>query len=490
MFDRIVPEVFMTIINNTHPVFTKFVEESVIRGEDVEENSCHRLVRVTAVTSSVSLIVIGQTAFVNVSRALVENHEVVGWVLAIANCGAFGSVDAWSLGNLGYEVVRPLSKEEAKILKSDSSRVVDLLIRVSSFGTACLSVVPHIYMGYYYNDSSIGFALLAAFTDIWIPAHSLHLTFKSIQRKCFLNGFEKHLLQSKNALLELIQNNRNLLLTESDESIKAFVESFDRLKEFDSSLEKTQKLIELITNKPIELKETRKIRKYSRHVVQGGGVVLSGTAILLNAVIGYHFADYFTDSIVVNSLSGVFVAGSSAYLLTDLILASTGGFFDIGANLLEGKLPESWGARYQPKLTLMLKLSALVVATLSFAPSVELADENFDGYIETYMKIAAPIAFDLAAGFLLLNLVDEFMEKYLSIAGDEDAKSLMIINQRLKHLTSLIQIASLIEYAKFCKLIPADIRDRWETRVEATQNQLEKYLSEKSQIEKELQSLI
>lgn len=491
------------------PAILRFLDERIIQGQQPDESSRHKFVRVAVTASSVSLIVIGQTAFLNVSRSLAGDHKVIGWALALDNCAAWGVVDAWAMGSMGNEIIRPISSEEKSILNSKSSRLVDLMLRVTSFGVACFSVVPHVYMGYFYNNNSIGFALLAAFTDIWIPAHSLNLTFKSQQQKYLKTEYEKHLLASKKNLLRLIQENRNCLLDKDDRVIEAYVANFNGLKELDSTQEKASNLIELITRNPIkELEEPGKLRKYSKRVAQGGGIILSGTAILMNAAIGYNFADYLMDGIVENFVSeavlnessaylvtnflvsasaGGFVGGSSAYLLTKLIMESTEGFFEIGANLLKGKLPQSWGARYRPKLTYALKLSALLVSVFSFAPQVELANDNFDGYLEDYMKIANPIAFDVAIGFLLLNLVDDLMEKHLAFFGKEDEKALMKINHRIDHLSRVVQSSSLIEYAKFCKLVPDDVRDRWEEKAEFTQSNLESYIAQNTPQEEEEQ---
>ena len=470
----------------SHSSLERYVENYIIDGEVPTESRCHKVTRLTSQTVASLFILIGQLAFINASRVATGDEtkfdEAYGWFLALCNCGAFGTLDAYAIYNVVNDIIRVLPEEEKEILASEGARKTDLLLRIGAFALAIFAVVPHMYMGYAYNDQSVSLALLAAATDIWLPTFSLYLSGRDIKKSIGLSSFEKQLKASKEDLIFLIDEYRASFLNKSDTDLQSNVISvFDQLKQDSTERRAQQLMLTFVNEERAPEQQPSRLRKLGLRATQVFGGTLAVSVIGFMGKIGYNFASHFTDSYLLNTTAGAFVAGCSGYLTTQLIMDGCTSYYDLLANGLNKELPKSYGYRYQMKTTLALKLISLIASTFAYGPTLELAKDNFDGVPEDYMKVTAPIAFFVVCSYLTLSLVDEVMEGYVGKFGTDMQKNLMSINSKLKSLSKVLRDSPLVEYAKFIGTLDNSVLETLQSRVDIVQEGLEEYLNAKSE---------
>lgn len=455
-------EIEENAVSNTTSNIIDLINRYIIDNEQVVETNFHRNLRVFTEISAATFIVASKIPFINISRTFAgyetTSEEILGWILAFCNTSSFAILDAYSIYKITYDIIKPVSNEEKNLSSVHRSYKVDLILRLIAIIGASISVIPHAYVGYEYNNQIIWMALLAAAGCLPVPTYSLYLSLVTSRNHFCVDRYFKEINSVKYKIIESINNSRKELLNESATDLTDSYLELLQLKNIDNSINKVNEFFRFLSSKKQENQTSKSIwRNITTVCSKTMSSLFSVTVMGYLGKIGYDFASSLSNSYAVGGVTAVAVASCSGYLMYRLMGQATDFYFDKSSSLCSKKVYSNWGERVHPKIALISKLAALSVNALAFAPTVQVVQDHFDGAIESYFEVVTPISFFVILSFLSQGLIDELCEELIVKTGNDHQKTLIEADRNLKKLSLIIKNLSPSEVSNLLCNLNEDI---------------------------------
>ena len=129
------------------------------------------------------------------------------------------------------------------------------------------------------------------------------------------------------------------------------------------------------------------------------------------------------------------------------------------------------------KTTFALETLGLLIACLSWGPSVQAVRDVTSGAFDLYLEVTVSLAVILLVSTAMQDIVNDLMESILLKRGSHDEKEIIGLNRKLKELTRVLKNSPFLEFARFLKMFPEDHFDRLTEGTEITTEALDAYLA-------------
>lgn len=449
-------------------------------GDVLKENCCSLVGRRVLQAGSGTMGTLGTLPFIPISLKLAGSNTPYGIVLSAGNVGSFSALNSWSLFKIIESEMTTLTPEELEMAATENrSSCPKITMKIGSYVVGALCQVPLSYMAYVYNNNNLAYAIFMMFSDSGVPIYSLLMTSDEIEMRRSLNDVEKQLHKTKAALIEQLQDNEQALIEFNAQDRGKYIRELLAIGN-QQDIPKDQ-LVQQFTGKLLRpLREKPKegcLRTVGRYLSKGGSLVLAGTRLALNGILGYKAMNLLTDDEGACYFSGAVIATASTYLTIKAMTRTAQRTYDATVNLLSGSVKPNLALVLNAKLTAGLALLGLAFTALSYGPSIQICRDTFSGKTETNMEGLVTAGTILMIVNAMNDLINDVVISYSGKWGDEEAKLLVDFHHKMQGFVRAIQRSPIMEHAKFLKLLPPDCLELCLAKAETDLNTLDGYIS-------------
>ncbi|NGX36526.1 MAG: hypothetical protein K1000chlam1_01372 [Candidatus Anoxychlamydiales bacterium] len=469
------------VFNADRSLIAGFVDNRLIKRDlEIEESMATQTLRRSLQVAGIAISGLGKVPFIPINLKL-KSLQDFRVVLAAGNTLGFWALGSWSALNIIDEIYGPLTPEEKRLF---SDRVNCLSKTASVASSVILSVTSQAviaYLAYTYNNNNILMPIAIMASDTSFPFYSTLLSARKVFQKQSFSEFEKKLNQMKLEMMNLIEGNRKIFVEMQKEEKIDYLDAFEKIKDKEAKKDRLEEYLPLVF-KECSISKQSKVQKFGRTFfgVNGGHFTLNHLALL--GIVAYTGGNLITSSSMGGSIAAALTILSTMYLEGTSMVKTSQRFFDGIYDFITSRKNPTLSEQLSPKLTFSLKAIGLLISVLAWGPSVEVAHDYIDQFaFRTYMQIASSLAVTLLISTAILDIIDQVVEKKITISGSKEDRTILEINKKMKRLARVIKKSPLIEFAKFIKVIPQDLLANIQKRCKIASSELDGYISEQDQ---------
>ncbi len=442
---------------------SRFLLNRTIGHKSSEASRVGRIAR--PIVKGVGIIVTnaGKMPFVSVALDYAKPNLVYGGFLAYGNLVSFIAINTSVLLRIVDEELRPLAAEEVQMLRQGGCCSIAQAVRFS----ACTAIglvaqVSMSFIGYEYNDKSLALAALVFFGEAILPIYSIWSTVEAVHYRRSLHGHDSTLYRIRGRVISRLAANETALRSISIERRSAWLDDFRQLASGSFDIAHLHKTLRLLLH-PIEASSSvSNVRLVTRGTFAVAGTAFTVGQIILNGRLGQlaiaeatHGTDdgdpWYTYA------GGTVVVACLTKFLIDGIFFTALATHDRLADGVEGRYPLGLVAR--PVVFAILSVWALITAALAYGPTMQIADDSFDGDFATAEQVLCTGGVLLLALFGLTDVIDRIIESSARNIEHNQVGSMVRATQALGRLRLMYSRTSLQEFGKHFAEFPDDMRD-------------------------------
>lgn len=421
-----------------------------------------------------------QTLAAAVSAATKVYFIPVSLTLPAGESFATGGVISWwcfefyGANSTIEDIAGPKGHHELALLRKTSrNRCRTITIVTGAFAIALVSQIVYAFAAYKYNNSDqrIPAAIVTMISGSLYPTRSLQLTFEALSEKWSEHtDFEQKLISIRNNFADMIQTNRAIFVTL--ENKLDIVQIFNELEASNDKKAVANRFV----REMISLRRRERVQVLTnghRRTNAVSKVVGSLLAATMQSAFAYYTwtntKEYVSDDDGVAFINSALVVGSSVYLTTKDLLATTNYLARSFFNLVSNRRELSIAEQLHPRLCFALKALGLVSDAFAQGSAWVIWGDYFGG------PVCAGTFILLYAG--TLYIIDRTVEEYIRRKGDPNGKAIMAVYDKLGSLPSITRTNSLIDYCYHLLDLEDDVRLELTNQAEVTRAKLESYIS-------------
>lgn len=472
----------------------RYIDRRMAQGIKPSETACHLVARRSLQGLGIAVAGAGKYPFVSIAKKAGGNNEVYGIALAYGNTASFAALISWALLNIIDGEMRPLTKEEAALLRATNGHCSKAALLPVAILVGLVSQTPFAYLAYVYNGEKVEMPVMMMLSDSWFPTYSTYLSLKRGLAVRHLTSYEETLSGIRRQMIALLEGNRALL--ENPETRVDYVAALEAIRN-GSALDKPKQYLKAMLEGRVtaEVAETQS-RTACRKVGDAFAGFLGIVAFLSNmGAIGYVSYLGWHQVYANPGFDGTFAAlavGANLYLNSTSVPRTAIRLYNLVKDVVLCRYQPTLADQLAPKMSFALKVLGLATAALSYGPSVQISHDYFDGDSEdygichdpdlsTYMEVANSCATVCLVATAILDIVDQIVALSISKLGDKEAVQLMELNDEMKRFAYILANSPLFEFALLLKLLPQPIFDSLLKDTEVTRDNLEAYIADHSQ---------
>ncbi len=465
-----------------------FTRDQLILGMPPAEAKAHKIGRLTLKGVGVTLATLGKVPFISINMKLGENNKVYGGVLDFSNCVSFAALISRALTNMVDDYLAPLGEAEKSLVRSKNSKSLDHLILISSVALGILSQVPFAYLAYVYNAKSLLMPLAIFASDSWYPVYSTNLSLRNLSERRNFSIFEKDLAKYRNNLIKFVKESRFSLITD-EEHREAYLLGLQRIRSFENPDNQSAEYMTLLSTRNIDpLAEPPPYCKFLEKVITGVGAVATASNFFIIGFLGFKGMELIWPNPFAEAIMAILTVGANAYLNGTSIPNMAVSLFTMITSSLRGLYQPTVADQLAPKLAFALKSLSMIMASLSYGPSVQISRDYFEGAFSTYLEVSLSLATILLVASALLDLSDEITENYIIHTGSEEEQQLLQLHHQMIRFSKVLKKSPLLALARFLKILPRGLFDKLNQTIDLSRGQLNEYI--RQQLDKDTQPLL
>lgn len=434
---------------NTSDYLSRVVINHIQRVE-TPESTHHKAIRVASQAAYSAISIVGTLTFAKAAGLPAGDNNAYKAVLIASNTLAFSALGTSISLTLVNEAMEPKSKAERNLEKSDLGLCAKATGAAISVILGLGAVVPNAYIAYVYNDNKIVYPIIVMLAYSNFPIYSVYLSTQEIFKKRDYSPFEKKLDESKNILLALLSNRKaSLLSSNREEQLKIANLLCESITS--SDLDETTKLrshLQILldfqnTPAPKESKTATLIQKIA---TTGSGLFLSAALLSHYWMAGYKATGLITEHEISKQSTAAFVTACSTQLTVKLLTGASNRIWNIGKNLIQGKIETPLSVQLFPKFSITSKIVAAATTALCYGATAQFNRDNF-GYLpyalEKTLEIGSCIGNALIVHGAMDGIIDGVVPNYAKRFGNEEEQKIAFLFDDLDKLGDAIRKANI-----------------------------------------------
>lgn len=465
-----------------------FINKYLIEHRPIPESTIHRISKRALQGLAVISGMGARVPFIRVNLAYSSNAW--GIILASNSAASFGSIIAWCLLNIINDKLKPLSREEKRLLRSQIPIQYRVAISICMIAGGIIAQAPLAYMAYAYNNDNIYFPILVLLVDSGYPIYSLHLGSEQLLKKRRLNALERQLDRVKDQLVGKLERSRTTLAVMTPEGREKYLTQLQNIKlTSDRSKLSTKYLKALITNSlKIKNSPENRVIKAARILPASVGVTLAISQLIFAAVLTYHGAKLFLDNDPFSISWAAFVVLCNTFLNFSVMVGTSISAYDTGIKYLRGIPQQSLIGSLYPKTQACSRLISLCISALSFGGPLKVAQDYLSGGFGLFIQISSVMATIMLSIAAMFALVDDLMTFVGIHYGSKEHQELIKLDFEIKRLINLIKESPFVDFLQFLDLLPRKKYMKWINKLQIKEQDLQDYLTSISESEPEPES--
>lgn len=461
-------------------LLARYAHRYIAKNEEIEESRLRCVSRRTLKGIGILFSIIGNVPFIEVNLKSGGGNLPWGVTLAFANGASYAMLVSWALSKMIDDYLKPISIEESqfqgdKQLKGWRKGAV----LTSAIVLGIISPFPIAYFGYISNNISwmpqIFMGIAPEISDSWVAAYSSKLTVEAAIFKRTRTEIEKKIFYLQEAIIKLIQDNRDMLTQSDITGISSYINSISSIE--DPSRENIIKILSIVSND--QRATVPKRDKLWNWVITGTGTVMASTSMFVLGYLSKLGAEDLTGNAPLGFLAFGVTVSSNFWFQGGTVIKATKKVCNIVRNIFSKIFTKSLTEHLHPKLSFVVKGLSLGITLLSFGPAIgvsTLFDSN--KFAELYFAIVLSISNCLLVSTAALDIVDQILAKSIQQCGRKEIKMIFLIDQKLLTFKKLLQKSPILEIAKFSQDLPEELFNHLTYRISLTRIEIQNYIQD------------
>lgn len=443
-----------------------FLDTRLLEDQLPVETQVHLVARRLLQGGTTAVSFLARIPFIPLSLKFAGDNHVYGGFLAYGACASFGYLVAFSSLEIIDEQMRPMTREERFLLESRVGPCLKKTFFISSIVLGTITQIPFAFIAYKYNEPSTinpGGVLAPIFivlVDSWVSTYSAYMGMRSLRDRQSLTDYEKGLVHIRSQMQSFIDTNRELLALIDREEQSTFVETFNSIQALECEEDRVKQLyIHLSTRVSDKAYVPSCLTTCLNYFFFGYGGLCALTNIGALGYIAWYGMDQLANTLGLNVTVTTLYVGTALYLNTTAIPHTAVKLFNLARSIFTCSYRPTLADSLTPKLSFVSKGLGLVTTALAYGTAMQLSRDYFneEEWLEIYMSITLTSATTCLVSMAILSITDSLLEKKVERYGTEDEKQLMIIHQKMKIFSQMLQRSPLFETASLLKILPAEV---------------------------------